>query len=516
LSKLATLEVLSISRNQIKRIINTSFAGLLNLRYLDLSFNPLDHMDNDSFQYSENLNGLVLNRLGLKSIKFLSSLKNINKLGSLDISNNKIMHIDTSLIKVLSLNSLKITNISLNDNYVFDYLNGERLEVFHAAINNFSILPGHKDKMTRLVELNLSSLNIENCKAVGIDKMKNLQILDLSYNQISDLNKTLCNDDLKTHALTHLNLRNNKFRTVDINEFGCLSKLKHLDLSNNVLGELSSNLNLKSFKNLKEFIGTHINISDFPMFSIENNLLEYLFLNKNMLKSISDNNFYSLYNLFFLDLSFNEISEIKIKYDQGLFNRLYKLEYLDLSHNKFNSDHLVQINFLDLPNLLALNISHNKIDFISKDFIYQLNKLFILILSFNPIFSIQTNSIHMLAKLETLSLEFSHNSTLLELNFVHQASVLKNVYFYSKNEIINNFHSLTNSLGQKVSIRVVKDVKYFKSIIIILKKYYIRTIDDCILVLKLLKNHLFLNLRNDADLNNYLFKCKRFVYFNEM
>ncbi|WP_277156472.1 leucine-rich repeat domain-containing protein [Bifidobacterium sp. ESL0798] len=166
LSTLTNLQTLNLSNNQISDI--TPLAGLTNLRLLGLSRNKIiDHQYNDS---NNSANGL-------------DPLAHLNMLDSLDLSFNK-------------LNGFPL--FDKNNNFISSFAPLSRLPLRQLNLSH-----------NRIMELGTDSL--DNANANPFSTMRNLRYLDLSFNQIGNiqfLNALNPSED----GLAYLNLNQNRLQ----------------------------------------------------------------------------------------------------------------------------------------------------------------------------------------------------------------------------------------------------------------------------------------------------------------
>ncbi|MFX1364454.1 MAG: leucine-rich repeat domain-containing protein [Promethearchaeota archaeon] len=191
----------------------------------------------------------------------------------------------------------------------------------------------------KVTTLRISQKKIHNIEEIiELEKLKNLEVLDLSYNQISDM-RGLEN----LYNLKALNLQNNLIKKVS--GLNTLLNLQILNLNNNMIIEiegLDKLINLRLLKLQNNVIHEITGLDNLP-------ILNELYLSENSIVAIDGLDY--LTNLEILDLSKNSISKI-----EGL-EKLLSLKKLDLSYNK-----LSQIEGLEtLKNLQFLNFTANKI-----------------------------------------------------------------------------------------------------------------------------------------------------------
>ena len=194
----------------------------------------------------------------------------------------------------------------------------------------FSIYKGRLDlSLKRIKEIS----NI-----AGLDKLKNLEELDLMGNKIKIINNLDGFTNLKS-----LNLRGNQISKIEglIN----LINLENLYLDHNQISEIQGLDSLVKLKNLGLRKNQIVEIRGLE--ALEN--LEKLYLRGNQITQIQG--LITLINIIELDLSLNQITQI-----QGL-ETLINLQKLNLGNNRLN-----KIDGMEsLKNLIELDVSENTI-----------------------------------------------------------------------------------------------------------------------------------------------------------
>ncbi|MBV7272739.1 leucine-rich repeat domain-containing protein [Clostridium sp. PL3] len=281
LKNLTNLKQLTLGNNKISNI--SVLKNLVNLQTLDLGeyYDSCNQISNiDVLKSLTNLQELNLSGNQLKDI---SALKNLINLQSIDLSYNEIS--DISALK--SLTNLKVLNLA--NNKIIDI----------SALNN----------LTNLQELNLGYVPWEGIPA---------PVSKENYNEISNISSigNLIN-------LQKLNLGYTKVK--DIGVLNKLSNLQTLDLSNNQINNISDIINaLKDLPNLKSINFNNNGIINIGELNKLTNL-QTLNLNDNQISNISD--LKDLTNLQSLDLSNNQISDVSV------LENLTNLQWLTLFQN---------------------------------------------------------------------------------------------------------------------------------------------------------------------------------------
>ncbi|MCP9260122.1 Leucine Rich Repeat family protein [Dirofilaria immitis] len=230
ISDIPTLENLSLARNHLQQLNKATFVNLNNLEQLDLSYNQLRTFD----------------------FTFLAqSLVNVKHL---DLSHNRIITIDLHSAKrtliYLNLAHNQLQSIGKNMLYDFDQLKFLKLdhnELIEIQNNAFAMC-------RRLTELNLShnhlrilhkgtftkqniydNLILRNNAIISLDKdtfgANNVRILDLAYNELKKIPQYALNSI--QNSLTHLNLKGNRLRSINADDFDGMENLAELILADN-------------------------------------------------------------------------------------------------------------------------------------------------------------------------------------------------------------------------------------------------------------------------------------------
>ncbi|GMJ07261.1 receptor like protein 13 [Hibiscus trionum] len=288
-------------------------------------------------------------------------------------------------------------------------LNYTRLDRNAAAYLNASMfLPFKELKSLYLVGNGIAGFVHNQGIAKLSSALKKLEVLDLSYNHLSD---SILSSLSELSSLKYLSLEGNRFTgSDDRNGFKWLSRLCNLEtldlsdnhLKNNILlhvGNLSSlksfnlaenqlkgSVNVKELRKLRsldlswngiesfEDSGTQV-IMDLEKLDLSGNLLNntsFAFISRlSNLKSLSigDNNLQGcidieelnkLAKLKHLELNGNQIESLRSYDESDRLLKLMNLEQLDLSSNLFNNSILRVIS--GLSNLKSLNIGNNQLE----------------------------------------------------------------------------------------------------------------------------------------------------------
>lgn len=252
---------LDLSYNKITQLSENAFCGLNILNKLQLTGNRLSELHKDIFKDNEYLESVSLesNALSYVQPEVFSRMRRIKEV---NLSNNKLVRIhpdtfteaaslESLLLATNSLNTFQLTNKSIVHQLHLDYNHLTNLTVnstrfVRANYNNISSIQMHQ-------ALQLETLELRGNRLASIANITNLTALlhlDLSYNPIGPLGVNTF-DQLKR-------LRNLYLRSIGVRElqFGMFSKQKYLeilDLSFNNMTSLNLDLFVPYLANLKQF-----------------------------------------------------------------------------------------------------------------------------------------------------------------------------------------------------------------------------------------------------------------------
>ena len=309
-------------------------------------------------------------------------------------------------IKLISDNSSHLTKLNMKNVPIIDDFLGkikydklETLQLNNSYIansdifNQFSSLTKLSMKYCPNLDTNIfSNVNISNLKELLLDKngfvnedldnlimnflvksqdiLNNLEILSLSYNDISniDFNKYLSAPKNNFNSLHTLILRNNEIYKIII-DINCFPNLKILDCCNN-------NLATNYFKDL-DINNNIIILQSGNLFLIDDVLSEQYYNQlKNKLENINDSSIINL-SLSFIPTIYSFSFFDKIKINHSL---LINLKTLNLSYNGLSCD--IFFKFIgknkECLNLRTLNLIGNDLDdtFFEKYLNFGINKIF--------------------------------------------------------------------------------------------------------------------------------------------
>lgn len=370
-----SIQTLSLSGSQLYRTSNTTFAGLkqTNLTMLDLSYNGLNAIGNDSFVWLPHLEYLFLE---------YNNIVHLSSRSFYGLSNVRYLNLRCSFTK--QSNSLALS--PKIDDFSFQWLTS--LEDLNMDNNNF---PGIKSNMfTGLTQLRYLSL---------ANSFTGLQALT---------NKTFVS--LARSPLLMLNLTRNKISKIEREAFSCLGHLKVLDLGINDIGQELTGQEWRGLENIVEIYlsyNKYLQLTSSSFASVPS--LRQLMLRRVALRNLdsSPSPFRPLVNMTILDLSNNNIANV----NDELLEGLDRLEILDLQHNNLarlwkQANPGGPVNFLKgLSQLHILNLESNGFDEIPAEAFKDLIQLKSINLGLNNLNILPPTIFDKQASLKSLSLQ---------------------------------------------------------------------------------------------------------------
>ena len=264
---------------------------------------------------------------------------------------------------------LVINNLNTNDLDNCDYLSIIKLKIEGLNTNNINLLLDKLYKFTNLKILDLSYNQITEIK--GLDYLVNLQKLNLHNNQITEI-KGLNN----LINLQELVLDSNKI--TEIKAIDNLINLQKIYLGTNHITEIKA---IDNLINLQELVLYNNNIKEIK--AIDNLVnLQKIYLGTNQITEIKGLN--NLVNLKELYLGINQITNIK-----GLDN-LVNLKELYFGNNQITE---LPISLCNLRNINNIFYSNNPIEYISLPVQRLLDRLNNMITTNNMVYN-DTQNIH--------------------------------------------------------------------------------------------------------------------------
>ncbi|XP_039308071.1 chaoptin isoform X2 [Solenopsis invicta] len=392
LSSLTNLQHLDFSNNKLKSLSATSFHFLKRIKRIEFQDNEIANIPKGTFQGDihsmlEEINFAFNQMKNLQTHTFvdLSALMtinlednaierierrafmNMNRLKYINLRGNKIRDIADEAFQ--NLPELEFLDLGYNNLNEFNFASFDQV----GTLSSFKVNVSH-NKISRLW---MNSTTFASLSGVG----SNIKVLDLSYNNISDITKYYFKP--VEYSLTHLYLSNNQLRNISQGVFGNMPHLQWLDLRYNMLMELDCDC----FKNTKS--------------------LQVLLFSWNEIMDILAETLKPLKKLRIVDLSHNKLKVLP----NNMFTDS-SIESLDLSHNQFTRLPINSMSVTSTTRLTNLDMSWNALSGIhSTDTIFRLKGLVWLDLSYNRLVRLDDGVFSDLACLAHLDL--SHNKQLV-------------------------------------------------------------------------------------------------------
>lgn len=309
----------------------------------------------------------------------------------------------------------------------------EQLDLSEHFLNNSDAIGGLQ-YLTELKTLNLSNNNLKNADITVLSAMKNLTELNLSHNNISDIDGLKSNTKLQTLDLSH-----NKLDTTgDYNSISSLSRLgrlKYLNLDNNNICNITPISNLTDIVSLK--------------------------LNSNKITPSSIDSIVGLTSLKEIGLGYNDtLSDLSAFYSLQYID---KLEYVDLSgidmHGQFGS--AGNTKFPSSANLKSLILSSSELIDSDLDDILQFRNLTTLNISGNRRLTKAGLNLFFTGctQLENVDISYSDIDVLPDLNNLTALKTLKCDHCYNLYDINSLYNNTLPSLTE-LSLNYCDSIKF--------------------------------------------------------
>jgi len=259
---LSKMNWMSLAQNKLKKFPTIIVKSLVNLQHLNLKSNEIQQLNDFDLSNAErlrevNLADNMINEVGEKS------MQNSTQLQTIDLSYNKIEKLPADLFVGISRLRMDLSNnmLSTFPESIFNKKKISKLQSLNLANNKFNEIPvdALRSQYASLSDLNLSHNNIKNVP--HSDVLVNIKGLDLSYNPLtSDDTNVILNEQkmlrylnlagtnikeipvIKAMFLLQLNISDNNIMKLKEESFRNVTNLRSLDISENRLKNLTSDL----------------------------------------------------------------------------------------------------------------------------------------------------------------------------------------------------------------------------------------------------------------------------------
>nr|ANG08899.1 toll family protein LongTollA2 [Parasteatoda tepidariorum] len=464
-------------KSDFDNLVNNTFGFLKNLHDLviencklltitPIAFNGVSQLKNLALRSRNIQNPLSSFKLSAETFSQLQLLENI------DLSENNMNILPQTLLCPLrNLQSLNITDNDFADISNVGLSTGTRENVLclvdvqkvWLSYNRIKVLTNKGfAAASQLKELFLDHNSISRAEELALFGLNELEILDLSSNQIVALPPLVlrhCED------LIELYLQNNSISVLPPGLLTGLQRLRILDLSHNEItnhwlgSDTFSDLIRLELMNLSHNRLTQI---DSKIFRTQYSL-QKLFIDNNEIEAISDDAFSVLYKLHTLHLHNNRLTFITA----STFSGLFVIDMLSLNNNFIENIHIdafsnnsaiIEINLSDnklstvpsavqsLMLLRSLDLSNNEISYIHSASHRGLENLYSLVLSGNRIGNLTRGVFGHLPNLRVLNLDHNkiasiEQNTFEDVPFLHALRLDSN-FLPEVNGLFTNLHDL--------------------------------------------------------------------------
>uniref|UniRef100_A0A670ZY64 Toll-like receptor 13 n=2 Tax=Pseudonaja textilis TaxID=8673 RepID=A0A670ZY64_PSETE len=441
---LGALERLNLSCNHLTNLSKGIFLGLANLTLLLLHNNHLSVVHPEALSPLPSLLDLQLQFNNLNSFDaVIRSVQKLKRLKYLNLCNNNLSFLQLGVGLPPSLYNLKLCNNSLHKMEGPGPRFLRNVTVLDLSYNKFSDASLFANvSLQRLQSLKLVGNNIDVLQLLDMSDLKprSLDYSGLHLNKVSQLTK-VCQHLRKSNRPLDLHLQSNNLRNLSYQAFQDCPPIQLLDLSRNRLRSVDC---MRQVLNATEQ-------SRLSKLLLEHNLLKHLTgcpktapfpelttisFRFNRILSIKSSAFRYAPNLTTLHLNINSIAFLHAKALKGL----KRLRELRLDNNLLTD--IYNDSFSDLSNLQILNLRNNHVSVLFPGTFKSLGKLSILDLGGNNIHQLSKVSFEGLKNLSNLYLD-NNNLQYISPSFFHPIEktlqVLdlmgNKIYFISKNQL---------------------------------------------------------------------------------
>ncbi|XP_050445611.1 insulin-like growth factor-binding protein complex acid labile subunit [Cataglyphis hispanica] len=421
-SNLTRLRSLSLSGNQISNVRNL-FIGLENLRLLDISRNPIQHLGRGHlFGLTRSVKILTDGNIlwSISTDVFTNFFLKEEELKRLAATMNQENFMEKSEEKEKKVDSAErdAEELVVKPQEVVQSLNKDtRVKICKCdgIVTSLAIFEKDEELVEGCVQVSIdvdaTRVNLSEQGISGFQKnwyrLRSLPIssLDLSSNEITEITKETLND-LPAYV-TYVNFLGNRIRRIRSQVIEN-DHLKRLNFKGNLIEEIEEG----AFERIKLrglFLADNQLESLNFVSSLPGTLTEFV-ASGNRIVSISDNAFSKLSRLLYLNLDDNEIETLQ----SGVFQGLESLQSLTLTNSNITTVELSA--FRGLTALRTLDLHRNSIRDLQKGTFAELTALKELNLAYNNI--VKATFADLPSSVDFLYLDYNEIDVLEEGNFV--------------------------------------------------------------------------------------------------
>ena len=377
------IEQLDITGYSISSIVPGEFAGLTELKFLNLKANAIETLHPGAFDGLTSLEDLHLSQNRIKTLEE-GVFRGLTSVTGLYVTQNRLTVINPGAFNDLTA-----------------------LETLHIYTNNITTLDANTfSGLTTLKSIDLSNNPIDNIHVDTFDPLPSLESLIFGNLNLAD---TDWHEDL-FESLTNLMslwIYSNGITALDVDIFDGLTNLKTLDISKNEITALPEGIfdGLSSLQTLYLYSNE---LSSLPadVFDELTSSLTRLWLHRNKITSLHEDVFDGLSGVTQLPLSFNELTTLP----EGLFDETTALQTLPLNNNMIAS--LPENTFDGLTALTTLYLNDNRLSSLNVNLFDETTALRTLFLHRNTLSSLDADTFDGLTDLQTLILYNNNLSSL--------------------------------------------------------------------------------------------------------
>ena len=185
--------------------------GNVNIQEIDLSFNQISSIKNDSFENCRYLKRLILRGNNLKNIE-RNSFIHMNQLQHIDLSLNiKLKEIDNLFIHLKNLSHLNIAYTDMRNlsNQLFSF--DSQLEHLDLSFNQLELVEANLTNIRKLKSMKLGNINKTWVQHINFDIFEQLEEIDLNNTNLDKLPQSILKDSIKK-----INLNYNPLENIDL------------------------------------------------------------------------------------------------------------------------------------------------------------------------------------------------------------------------------------------------------------------------------------------------------------